>query len=106
MLVAAIIFLQAEGAPNPLIGFLPIIAIFAIFYFLLFLPNQKRKKEQQRMWANLKNGDRVVTNGGIRGTIVSVKDEFVVLRVPPEQVKLELSRSAVAEKQASPEELK
>ena len=106
MLVAAIIFLQAEGAPNPLIGFLPIIAIFAIFYFLLFLPNQKRKKAQQRMRENLKNGDRVVTNGGIRGTIVSVKDEVVVLRVPPEQVKLELSRSAVAEKQASPEEQK
>ncbi len=105
-MAAAIILWQAGGATNPLVGFLPIIAIFAIFYFLLFLPNQKRKKEQQTMWANLKNGDRVVTNGGIRGTIISVKDEVVVLRVPPEQVKLELSRSAVAEKQAPPEEQK
>ena len=102
----AIFLWQAGGSPNPLVGFLPIIAIFAIFYFLLFLPNQKRKKEQQQMWANLKNGDRVVTNGGIRGTIISVKDEVVVLRVPPEQVKLELSRSAVTEKQAPPEEQK
>ena len=102
----AIFLWQAEGATNPLVGFLPIIAIFAIFYFLLFLPNQKRKKEQQQMWANLKNGDRIVTNGGIRGTIISVKDEVIVLRVPPEQVKLELLRNAVAEKQAPPEEQK
>ena len=71
-------------------------AILLVFYFLLFLPNQRRQKKQQEMLANLKNGDRVVTSGGIHGTIVGLRDEFIVLRVPPESVKLEVLRSAVA----------
>ena len=78
-----------------MLGFLPIVAIFAVFYFLLILPNQKRQKKLQQLLANLKNGDRVVTNGGIHGTIVGLRDEYIVLRVPPEQVKLEVQRSAV-----------
>lgn len=76
--------------------FLPIIAIFGVFYFLLIRPNQKRQKALQELTANLKNGDRVVTNSGIHGTIVGLKDEYIVLRVPPDQIKLELLRSTVA----------
>jgi len=90
------------------VGFLPLIAIFVVFYFLLILPNQRRQKRQQQMLASLKNGDRVITSGGIRGTIVGLKekDESIVLRVPPEQVKLEILRSAVATVERSGEEQK
>ena len=56
------------------------------------------------MLGNLKNGDRVITSGGIHGTIVSLKDDYIVLRVPPEQVKLELQRSAVTTVQVPVEE--
>ena len=87
-----------------LLGLLPIVAIFLVFYFLLILPNQKRQKKLQEMLTNLKNGDRVVTSGGIHGTIVSLKDEYIVLRVPPEQVKLEVLRSAVTTVQLPTEE--
>jgi preprotein translocase subunit YajC len=79
-----------------LLGLLPIVAIFLVFYFLLILPNQKRQKKLQKTIADLKNGDRVVTNSGIHGTIVGLRDEYIVLRVPPEQIKLEMLRSSVA----------
>jgi len=102
----AVILLQADSGGSPLFSLLPLIAIFLVFYFLLFLPNQKRQKKQQAMLANLKNGDRVVTSGGIHGTIVGLRDDYIVLRVPPEQVKLELLRSAVAAVENPPEESK
>ena len=74
-------------------------AVGLVFYFLLILPNQRRQKKQQEMLAALKSGDRVVTSGGIRGTIVGIKDDFLLLRVPPEQVKLEILRSAVVSRE-------
>ena len=77
---------------------LPLIAVFLVFYFLLILPNQRRQKKLQEMLAALKNGDRVTTSGGLRGTIVGLreKEDLVVLRVPPDQVRLEVLRSSVA----------
>jgi len=102
----AVILLQADVGGSPLFSLLPLIAIFLVFYFLLFLPNQRRQKKQQEMLSNLKNGDRVVTSGGIHGTIVGLRDDYIVLRVPPEQVKLELLRSAVTTVENPPEESK
>ena len=86
-------------------GILPLIAIFAIFYVMLILPQQKRQKKWQQMLAALKNGDRVVTSGGIRGTIISVRDDAVQLRVPPDNLRIEVARSAVTAL-ANPEEAK
>ena len=78
-------------------GFLPILLIFGIFYFLLFLPMQKQRKQQQKMLAGLQNGNTVVTSGGIVGTIVSIDgDDTVVLRVKPDNVKIQVARSAVS----------
>lgn len=77
-------------------GLLPILLIFAIFYFLLFMPMQRQKKQQQKMLRELKNGDVVMTNGGIVGAIVKLEEERVVVRVKPDNVKLEIARSAVA----------
>jgi preprotein translocase subunit YajC len=78
-------------------GFLPILLIFGIFYFLLFLPMQKQRKQTQKMLATLQNGTTVVTSGGIVGTIISIDgDETLVLRVKPDNVKIQVARSAVS----------
>jgi preprotein translocase subunit YajC len=74
---------------------LPLVFIAAM-YFLLIAPNQKKQKKWQEMLGHLKNGDRVTNNGGIRGTIISVKDDVVQLRVPPDNIKLEFVKSAIA----------
>ena len=77
-------------------GFLPILLIFGIFYFLLFLPMQKQRKQTQKMLSNLENGQVVVTSGGIVGTIVAIEpNETLVLRVKPDNIKLQVARSAV-----------
>jgi len=89
------LILQGGGQGGLLIGVLPLIFIFVIFYFVLILPQQKRQKKWQEMLGSLKNGDRVVTSGGIRGTIISVKDDSVQLRVPPDNLRIEVARSAV-----------
>lgn len=74
---------------------LPLV-FFALLYFLMIAPNQKKQKKWQQMLTELKNGDRVTTNGGIRGTIISVKDDVVHLRVAPDNIKLEFVKSAIA----------
>jgi preprotein translocase subunit YajC len=74
---------------------LPVL-FFVVLYFLMIAPNQKKQKKWQEMLGQLKSGDRVTTNGGIRGTILSVKDDVVVLRVQPDGVKLEFVKSAIA----------
>ena len=71
------------------------VAIFAIFYFLLIMPQQRKQKKWQEMLKQIKSGDRVVTSGGLTGVILSVKDDTVVLRVPPDNIKLEVARSSI-----------
>ena len=91
------LLLQTPAVPSSLVQFLPILLIFGIFYFLLFMPMQRQKKQQQKMLAELKNGDEVVTNGGLVGTIVSIgDDDTIVVRVRPDNVKLQFARGAVA----------
>lgn len=90
-------FFFQTASPNALVGFLPILLIFAIFYFLLFMPMQRQRKQQQKMLRELQNGDVVVTNGGIIGTVVSIgDDDTLVLRVKPQDLKIQFSRSAVS----------
>ena len=59
-------------------------------------PQQKRQKQWQQMLANIKSGDKVTTAGGIRGTIISIKDDSIVIRVAPDNLKLEVAKSAIA----------
>lgn len=87
-----------------LLGFLPLIFIFVIFYFLLILPQQRRQKKWQAMLSELKNGDRVVTSGGLRGTIIALREESVHLRVPPDNLRMEVLKSAVVSKMAAEDE--
>jgi preprotein translocase subunit YajC len=95
------LFLQgATPASSPTsswMGFLPILLIFGIFYFLLFLPMQRQRKQQQRMLSELQNGNTVVTSGGIVGTIVSIdSDDTLVIRVKPDNVKIQVTRGSVS----------
>ncbi|PYM83703.1 MAG: preprotein translocase subunit YajC [Candidatus Rokuibacteriota bacterium] len=70
-------------------------AIFGIFYFLLIRPQQKQRKDRERMLDALKKGDRVVTSSGLHGTIVGMNEQTIVLKVTDQGVKLEFDRSAV-----------
>ena len=91
------LILQTSAPGSSLLGFLPILLIFGIFYFLLFMPMQRQKKQQQKMLKSLQNGNVVLTSGGIVGTIISMgDDDTLVLRVKPDNVKLQVARSAVS----------
>lgn len=89
----ALLLLQQAGGS---LGILMMVFIFAIFYFVLILPQQRRQKKWQQMLSELKTGDKVTTSGGIRGTIIALRDEAVHLRVPPDNLKIEVVRSAIA----------
>ena len=82
------------GQAGGLAGFLPIIILFAIFYFLLIRPQQKKAKEHKQMIDNLKKGSRIITSGGIYGTIVSLDDTTIGLEIA-EKVKIKISRANV-----------
>ena len=92
---------QAQGQPSGIALFLPLVLIMVIFYFLMILPARRRQKKADEMLRNLKNGDKVITNGGIYGTIVGLEGDAVQLRIA-DQVKIKLSRSAIAGLQAEP----
>lgn len=83
------------GGGSGLALFAPVLLIFGVFYFLLILPQQRRQKKWQQMLAELKTGDRVVTSGGLKGTIFSMKDDSVTLRVPPDNLKMDVTRGSI-----------
>ena len=93
--------LLAQAQPGGIALFLPLILIMVIFYFLMILPAQRRQKKVTEMLTNLKNGDKVITNGGIYGTIVGLEGDTVQLRVA-EQVKMKVARNAIAGLQSEP----
>jgi len=82
---------------NPLGAFVPLILMFAIFYFLLIRPQQKKAKLHKEMIGNLKIGDRIVTNGGLYGTIVRLNEMTLILEIA-EKVQVEMLRNTVADK--------
>jgi preprotein translocase subunit YajC len=88
------IFVQASQ-PSGITLFLPLVLIMVIFYFLMIMPAQRRQKKVNEMLKNLKNGDKVITNGGIYGTIVGLEGDAIQLRIA-DQVKIKVSRSAIA----------
>ena len=87
--------LQQAPAGNPLLQALPLVLIAGIFYFLVFMPMQRQKKQQAQMLSNLQSGSEVVTTGGIMGTIVSLSADSLVLRVKPDNIKLQVSRGSI-----------
>jgi len=94
------VFAMFAGAPGGAfgsLGGLPFILLFFVaMYFLLFAPQQRKQKQWQAMLAQIKSGDKVTTTGGLRGTVVTVKDDTMIVRVQPDGVKLEIVKSAIA----------
>ena len=84
------------GAAQGYITFLPFVLIVVVFYFMLIRPNQQRQKKWQDMLGGLKPGDKVTTTGGMRGTIISIKEDAIQLRIPPDNVKIEVIKTAIA----------
>jgi preprotein translocase subunit YajC len=85
---------QSTGAGG-LMAFAPLLIIMVIFYVLLILPAQRRQKKTQQMLGALKNGDKIVTSGGLFGTIVGLEGDSIQVRIA-DQVKVKVLRSAVA----------
>lgn len=100
--IASVASAQSPGAPPAGPGGTPmwmgnlflIVSFMLIFYFLLLRPQQKRQKQAQKMLESLKRGDRVITTGGIHGTILNVKDDVVTIKID-DNVKVDVSKSAV-----------
>ncbi len=91
---------RAEAAPaaaqqDPLMGFLPLILIFVVFYFMLIRPQQKRAKEQKKMHEALAKGDEILTTGGLLGKITELGENFVEVELA-DNVKVKLQRQAIA----------
>jgi len=95
----SLILLQATAASpggfSAITQAVPVILMIAIFYFLVFRPMQNQQRRTKEMVKTLQNGQTVVTSGGIIGTIIAVNDDTLILRVKPDNLKLQVSRSAV-----------
>jgi preprotein translocase subunit YajC len=85
-----------SGQGGGIIGFLPMLLLLPILYLVMIRPQQKKQKQWQEMLGSIKAGDRVTTAGGIRGIILSIKDDAIVIRVAPDNLKLEVAKSAIA----------
>jgi preprotein translocase subunit YajC len=83
----------AGGGSIPML--LPLLLI-PVLYLVMIRPQQKRQKQWQEMLKSLKAGDRVTTSGGIRGIILSIKDDVIIIRVAPDSLKLEIAKTAIA----------
>jgi len=91
----------AQAAPaaapgNPLFSFLPLIALFVIFYFLMIRPQMKRQKEHRTMMSALAKGDEIVSNGGIAGRVEDVGESFLTVEIAP-NVKIKLQKGAISQ---------
>jgi len=87
--------MPAGGAGSSITMLLPLLLI-PVLYLVMIRPQQKRQKQWQEMLGSIKTGDRVTTAGGIRGIILSIKDDAIVIRVAPDNIKLEVAKSAIA----------
>ena len=95
-MVSVLFALSSPGEGSSQFTFLiPMLLIFVIFYFLLIRPQQKKQKQHQEMIGTLRRGDRIVTNGGLYGTVVDVKEHIIVVKIADE-VKIEIVKNAVA----------
>jgi preprotein translocase subunit YajC len=78
------------------IGMLPILLLIPVLYFLMIRPQQKRQKQWQEMLGKIKPGDKITTAGGVRGVILSIKDDAIIMRVAPDGIKMEVAKTAIA----------
>jgi len=98
-LVATLVWWAAAPAPGAGGGLgmlLPVLLFIPLLYLLMIRPQQKKQKQWQQMLGGIKSGDRVTTAGGIRGVILSIKDDSIIIRVAPDNLKLEVTKNAIA----------
>jgi len=100
MILAAMTMFQAGGTPGLNSYLVPLLLMFGIMYFLVIMPQQRQRKKMQAMLGALKNGDKIVTSGGIYGTINGIDGDTVILKVA-DQVKIRVARAAIAQVEAS-----
>ena|SRR5579875_1108996 len=95
----SLLLLQAATTASPagsfMTGILPIVLMIAIFYFLVFMPMRRQQGKTKEMLKTLQNGQTVLTSGGIIGTIIAVNDDTLILRIKPDNLKIQVARSAV-----------
>jgi preprotein translocase subunit YajC len=84
-----------QPAPNPLIQFIPFILIIVIIYFMMIRPQKKRQQQHEKMISELGKGDKIVTVGGLHGTVQSTKEKSIIVKIA-DNVKVEIERSAVS----------
>lgn len=87
--------LQTQGSGGGLSLLIMFVPMIAAIYFLMILPQQKRQKKWAAMLDQLKTGDKVTTSGGLRGTIIALKEDAVHLRVPPDNLRVEVTKASV-----------
>jgi len=87
---------QGSGGGSPMSLIFMIVAIFAVMYFLMIRPQQRQKKQHQEMMSQLSKGDKIVTTGGIHGTVAGVKDNIVILKIA-DNVKIEINRASIGQ---------
>ena len=99
-------FLTSTGAAGMGSSIIMLVAMLAIFYFMLIRPENKRKKEAEQMRASVKTGDKITTIGGIIGTVVNVKDDKIVIETSADQVRIELAKWALSSNETAAEAAK
>ena len=97
---------EAAGAAGMSSSIIMLVVMLAIFYFMLIRPENKRKKEAEQMRNSVKTGDKIVTIGGITGTVVNVKDTRIVLETGADQVRIELEKWAISSNETAAEAAK
>jgi preprotein translocase subunit YajC len=93
----------SAGSGGMLVSFLPFVLIFVVFYFLLILPQQRKQKKHKALLEALKKGDRVLTTGGLLGTVAALNKDVVTIQVA-DNVRIKVRREYIAELQEEPEE--
>ena len=93
--LAVLFFQQSAAGGGGIMLLLPLLLV-VVMWFAMIRPQQKRQKQRQEMLAKIKTGDRITTAGGIRGIILSIKDDSIVVRVAPDGLKLEVAKNAIA----------
>jgi preprotein translocase subunit YajC len=93
--LAIFVAAPAPGVGGSLPMLLPLLLI-PVLYFVMIRPQQKRQKQWQEMLGTVKAGDKITTSGGIRGIVLSIKDDSIVIRVAPDNIKLEVVKNAIA----------
>jgi preprotein translocase subunit YajC len=83
------------GSGSGITMLLPLLLI-PVLYLVMIRPQQKRQKQWQEMLGSIKAGDKVTTAGGVRGTIISIKDDVIIIKIPPDGIKMEIAKNAIA----------